>query len=432
MATAAVSTIHDMADARQRAWHQAREVLDRADNENRAATADEHTQVTALFDEIDRLDAEIRREHDLRDAFRQREKAAAEWSRVALPPTSGSPGDDQLLGQLRQLLAGQRRFVDVDIAPAAAETHRLGPFGTERRRMLTEIPELRALSVGTDTAGGHTVPTGFVRDLYRFLETYSGMRRAGARVVTTTSGEDLPWPVVETGGEAEDVDEGEVIGGTDPVLGLKTLKAYKHGQVIDLTRELIDDSAVDILGFVAEELGRAIAHKSGTKYVNGTGTDQAEGIVTSATTGVTGSDGEAGAPDFDNLIDLKYSVNEAYRMDGAVWFMRDNTVGKVRKLKDEDGQYLWQPALIPGQPDTLLGHPVVTDPYMPEVAADAKSIAFGAFRRAITIRDVSTVRIERSDDAEFKKDMVVYKGVLRTDSRVIDANAVKLFVGGSA
>jgi HK97 family phage major capsid protein len=195
---------------------------------------------------------------------------------------------------------------------------------------------------------------------------------------------------------------------------------------------LAQDTGVDLLGFAARDFGRALGRVTDTAYVLGTGSNQPQGIMTVAGTGVVqAGTGVAGVPTFDELISLVYSINEEYRLN-AQWLFRDATAAAIRKLKDDEGQYLWQPSQQVGTPDRLLGFEVVTDPNVAATGLNANSVAFGDFS-TFYIRDVGAVRIERSDDFAFGNDLVTWRGVLRTDSDLIDlTGSVKLFRGGTA
>jgi HK97 family phage major capsid protein len=167
--------------------------------------------------------------------------------------------------------------------------------------------------------------------------------------------------------------------------------------------------------------------------MTGTGTNQPRGIVTDATLGVTGGTGVAGAASADNLIDLFYSVIAPYRTSPATkWIMRDSSVATIRKLKYTTGEYVWQPALTAGAPDTIMGKQVLTDPNIAATALAAKSILFGDMSQFF-VRFAGGVRFERSDDYAFNTDLVTFRALLRADSALVDlTGAVKYFQGNAA
>jgi HK97 family phage major capsid protein len=157
-------------------------------------------------------------------------------------------------------------------------------------------------------------------------------------------------------------------------------------------------------------------------------------LVTAASLGVTGATtAAAGKFTADELIDLFYSVIAPYRNSSSCgWLMRDTTMGAVRKLKDTTGQYLWQPSIQVGVPDTLLSKPVNTDPNVAAVALGAKSVVFGDFSQYF-VRQVNGIRFERSDDFAFNTDLTTYRCIVRADGDLVDTTgAIKYFIGNAA
>lgn len=417
-------TVNKLVEARNRAWSAAKEIMDRAADEGRAPTAEERESTDKAFADIDAIDAQVKGLQQRAQSSSEAEAARGEWEKIVAPDTIEAR-DAEAWGQFDAFLRGNGpRTMDIDFRAAAAEKRALRSGATGH--------EFRLLQKGVAAQGGSIVPTSFVRELYDYLEVYSGMRRTNATIITTTGGEALEFPKVVAGGTAAAVGEGGTIAGSDPTFGKMTLGAFKFGQLLQYSNELAQDSGVDLLGFAARDFGRSLGRITDTEYVLGTGSTRPTGIMAAAGTGVTGGTGFAGVPQFDDLINLLYSVNEEYRANNAQWLMRDATAGAVRRLKDNDGQYLWQPGLQVGQPDRLLGFDVVSDPNVAATGTNANSVAFGDFS-AFYIRDVGTVRIERSDDFAFNSDLVTWRAVLRTDSNLIDlTGAVKVFRGGTA
>jgi HK97 family phage major capsid protein len=419
-----LETINGLIEARNRAWHQAKDIMDRASAEKRAPSAEEREATDRAFADIDAIDAQIKGLTDRARVDAESDVARAEWSRI-VNPDRVDDRDHRALAEFDAFLRGHsgKRVMDVDFRAIAAEKRAIRAGATGR--------EFRDLVVGTAGAGGNTVPTSFVRALYDFLEVYSGMRRTNATIVTTTGGEKLEFPKVTAHGTAALVLEGSAIAEADPAFGKMTLDAYKYGQLLQYSSELAADTGVDLVGFAARDLGRALGRVTDTAYVNGTGSNQPQGVMTAIGTAITGGTGVAGVPTFDNLIDVVYSVNEDYRVN-AQWLMRDATAGAIRKLKDTDGQYLWQPSQQIGQPDRLLAFPVVTDPNVAATGTGIVSVAFGDFS-TFYIRDVGAIRLERSDDYAFANDLVTWRALLRTDSDLIDlTGSIKAFRGGTA
>lgn len=415
--------IERLTTERNRAWEAQKEIAGRAVAEKRDLTGEERESIERTDADIDKLKGEIQTWLDRESRQSESEQARAEYEKVVHPAITEKreKSEEQ---ELRDILLGRAPSRDFDITAVAREKRaiRAGATGAE----------FRDLSL-TAAAGGHTVPTTLMRQLYDYLEVYSGVRRTNATILTTSSGEVMDLPKALVHGTAAVVGEGTALAEADPTFGKLTLTTYKYGQLLQITRELLEDSAVDIVGFIAKDMGRALARVTDTAYVLGSGTNAPMGVSTAAGTGVGPTTGtNAGVVTFDNLIDLVYSVNEEYRASGAEWFMKDATAGYVRKLKDTYGQYLWQPSAIAGQPDLLLNYPVVSDPNMVAVGTSSKSILFGDFS-TFYVRDVNQVRIDSSEHYAFANDLLTYRASMRTASGLIDlTGSIKAYFGGTA
>lgn len=303
----------------------------------------------------------------------------------------------------------------------------------ETRTLTVNGSEQRVQVKGTTTAGGYTVPTSFYDRLVEHMIEVSGIMSAGPTVLRTSSGENLQVPKTTAHGTAAITSENAAISASDSAFGQVTLGAYKYGRLVQVSRELVEDTAVDLLGYLARDCGRSLGNAFGAHAVTGTGSSQPSGIVTGSTAGVTGGAGVTGAFTADNLIDLFYSVIAPYRASSScAWLMRDATVASVRKLKDNSNQYLWQPSMQIGAPETLLGKQLYTDPNVAAVALSAKSVLFGDMSTYF-VRMVNGVRFERSDDYAFNTDLVTFRAILRADGALVDTTgAVKHFIGNAA
>lgn len=292
--------------------------------------------------------------------------------------------------------------------------------------------ERRDLTVGTAAAGGNTVPTSFYGQMVEVMREMSAILMAGPTVLTTAGGEAIQVPRATGHGAAALVAEGAAIAESDPVFAQSTLNAYKYGQLIQLSTELIQDTGINLLEYIGRVSGENVGLAFGAHAVTGTGTAQPQGVATAATVGVTGGTGVAGAFTADNLIDLYYSVLAPYRnKPSCAWVMRDASLATARKFKDTTNQYIWQPSLQVGAPETILGKPVYTDPNVAAVAVNARSVLFGAFDTYF-VRRVNSVRFERSDDFAFANDLVTFRVLARMDGRLMDASgSVKCFVGAA-
>jgi HK97 family phage major capsid protein len=211
--------------------------------------------------------------------------------------------------------------------------------------------------------------------------------------------------------------------------------------MIQVSRELLTDTGVDLEGYLAMQAGRALGNAFGAHAITGDGSSKPRGVVTDATVGKTGLTGDSGGfgdqsvvgEGADQLIDLFHSVIAPYRMSQACrWMMNDTTAGVIRKIKTTEGQYIWQPSVIAGQPDTILGKPVLTDPNVASVGLSAKSVVFGDFSQYF-VRLAGGIRFERSDEFAFGNDLVTFRCLMRADAALVDlTGAVKVFQGGAS
>jgi len=410
--------LESLVEARQKAWHEAKALMTRATDEKRELDGEEQAQLDRIWSDIDAKDVQIKDITARAQSERETDIAREAYADLVRPVEA------PVVDAVDAFLRGQTsaRFIDIDIRKAAAEKRAI--------RAGAGVKELRDLST-TAAAGGNTIPTSFERTLYDFLETVSGVRQI-AQVITTTGGENLDLPRVASHGTAAIVGEGTAIAEADPSFAKVTLGAWKFGQLLQMSAELLQDSGVDIVGFAAADMGRALGRVTGAAYATGTGSNQPQGVLTACGTGVTGGTGVAGVPTIANLTDLVYSLGDPGYRANASFLMRDATAGKIRNLVNTSGDFLWQPSVQAGQPDRLLGFPVVTDPNIAATAINANSVAFGDFQAGFVIRDAGSIRIDRSDDFAFSADLATWRAVLRTDSDLRDANAIKLYRGGTA
>jgi HK97 family phage major capsid protein len=279
--------------------------------------------------------------------------------------------------------------------------------------------ESHDLTTGAASAGD-VVPAGFVGNFYTHMLAASGVRQTNAIVYTTSGGEALKIPKSVTDPTAAQIAEGGAITANDPDLGSVTLGTYGFKAMTFVSRELTEDSSVDIEEILGRLLGRAIGTASDLQYVQGDGTTEPQGVNLTPVQGVAGTWAGliAGATGPDLLTDLYFSVNAPYRPQGY-WLMNDATLAAIRKLKSTTNEYLVDRNLTTTPTETIFGRPVVTDPNMVTGAGVKDSILFGDFSSYFAIRDVGGVRIERSDDYRFANDEIAFRVVLRTDSKQV-------------
>lgn len=311
---------------------------------------------------------------------------------------------------------------------------RRGPsqLNAEQRGVL-ERYEARALSIATTTAGGYTVPPGFLQKITDAMKAYGGMLDV-ANVINTDSGQPLVWPTADdTGNVGTILAENTVAPTLDVTFGQKTLSAYMYTSgIIAVSFQLLNDSAFDLNAWLPEKFAQRIGRAINAHFTNGTGGGvQPTGLVPNLTSGKVGATGQTLTASGDDLIDLIHSVDPAYRNSRARFMLNDASVKVVRKLKDTTGQYLWQPGLSASNPDTILGYPVTTNQDMPVMAANAKSIAFGDFNAAYVIRQVSGVAVKRFDERFADQLQVGFLSFARYDGNTDDVKAAKVYVNSA-
>ena len=287
---------------------------------------------------------------------------------------------------------------------------------------------VRALSKGTNSAGGYTVPIDFASEIERKLKFYCPVRNF-VRTFATDSGEDLQWPVVDdTGSVAAIVSEAGAVGtATDPTFSQITFKAWKYASpIVKVAVELLQDSAVDIEALLADLFGERMGRGQEAHFVAGDGTTQPQGLATGA--GVATQLASGNAITFAKLKTLEHSVDLAYRQ-GASWLMHDATLSAIEQLVDSQNRPLFIPNFTDSAPGKLFGYPVVVSNSMPGYTGTEGSnqpmILFGDMKR-YAVRDISSsMQIARLDELYAANGQVGFVMLQRTDGRYLNASAVK-------
>jgi len=384
-------------ELRATAWEEAKNLLDAAAAESRDLTAEENVIYDRISEDMDNRARVI--EQITKDEERaQRLDVAA----ASVRTDEVAPADDDDAEAIRSLARGEIRSIDF-----------------EKRDVLTSNT-------------GAPVPTSF------YSEVISKARLVGpmlttSTIITTAGGENLQIPRVSTYSASTIAAEAGAIGESDPAFAaFITLGAFKFSYLTQVSREMIEDSGVDILGFLADQVGQGIGFNVNNFLTVGTGTTQPRGIVAASTLGVTGGTGVSGAATADNLVDLLYSLDGAARMlPGTGFMMNGKSIGAVRKLKDTAGQYVFAPSFAVGTPDTLLGVPLVENPAMADAATSAKSIICGHLP-SYYVRQVGGIRVDSSSDFAFSTDLVTIRTLLRVDGNLPQVTHVNHFVGGAS
>ncbi len=279
-----------------------------------------------------------------------------------------------------------------------------------------------ALTIGTDSEGGYLVPDEFERTLVEALEEENVMRQL-AKVITTSSG-DRKIPVVASKGTASWVDEEGLIPEDDDAFGQVSIGAYKVATMIKVSEELLNDSIFNLESYIAKEFARRIGAKEEEAFLVGDGEGKPTGIFDDTYGGEVGVTTTAAAIKMDEIIDLFYSLKSPYRKR-ATFITNDATVKEIRKLKDGNGQYLWQPSVSAGEPDTILNRPVKTSAYVPTIQPGAKVMAFGDFGY-YWIADRQGRAFQRLNELYAANGQVGFRATQRVDGKLILKEAVKI------
>lgn len=378
-------------EIRNRAWNEAKSILDKAAAEKRDLTAEESQTYERISKELDERANTIAklREDEAREL--RLDAATREIADQARPVAQAPVADDAAI--LRSLVTGEKRG-----------------HSFERRDVLK-------------TSTGSPVPTSFYDQVIMKARLVAPVLQTST-VLNTAGGENLQIPSLSTYSVGTITSEGNAIGESDPAFNsFITLGAYKYSFLTQVSEELLTDSGVDFLGFLADQVGNALGFAVGSALTVGTGTVEPKGIVTASAVG--GTAGTATAFTADNLIDLLYSLDGAARnLPGVGWMMNGKSIGAVRKLKDTAGNYVFQPSLAMDSPDMLLGKPIYENPSMVDVATGTKSVIVGHLP-SYFVRTVGGLRLDRSDDYAFNAGLITFRAQFRVDGNLPQTSHIK-------
>ena len=391
-------TINELRTKRATAWDAAKAFLDSHRNDKGVLSAEDDATYSRMESEITDLGKEISRMERL-------EVMDKEMSRATSTPLTAKPEAPKA-----ETKSGR-----------ASDAYKDAFWNHARKRDSYEIRN--ALQVGTDTEGGYLVPDTFEKKLITTLEEENVIRKH-AHVFTTSSGSHK-IPVVSTRGTAAWVDEEGQIPESDDAFGQQLIGAHKISTLIKVSEELLNDSAFDLENYFATEFARRIGNAEEAAFLTGNGSGKPTGILADiggAEIGVTAASETAITA--DEIIDLFYSLKSPYRKK-AIWVLNDRTIKAIRKLKDSNGQYLWQPALHEGEYDTILGKRIYTSPFAPEIGAGAKTIAFGDFSY-YWIGDRQGVAFKRLNERYAETGQVGFLASKRVDAKLVLPEAIKV------
>lgn len=391
----------------------AKEVRDLVEANNESWNSDHQSKYDAGMKEIEELKAAVSRAEAVLNADRDNRDNEA-IANAAASRASGAKQGDKLAGLYAKFLRQGEKAITAE-----------------------EWREIRAtMSTTTGSEGGFSVQSEVATRVIDALKAYGGIREA-ATVLRTEMGNDMSFPTSDGTSEVgELIAQNITATAADPTFGTVAIPVYKFSsKIVAVPFELLQDSQIDVEAFVENRLVQRIGRATNAFFTTGTGTNQPAGLVTRATTGVTGSTGSTTSITTDNLLALVHSVDPAYRRAAGVGFMmHDNSLLKVRQLKDTAGR----PIFLPGYDgmgqamgDTILGYSVTVNQDMAVMAANAKSIAFGDLEQYY-VRDVMDVTLFRFDDSAYAKlGQVGFLAWHRSGGNLVDTAAVKLYVNSA-
>jgi HK97 family phage major capsid protein len=384
-----MSFIKSQEELRANLAMQIRDVIDSAEAEGRGLDA-------AEVEKIDRIEADIRSADEAISIAKRNEERAVEASAAAKGFVVAQPEERSASSILRDIAATR------------------GSHTFEQR---TLVPTT------------NTVPKSFFDEVFDVARLVGPMLDVGQRI-NTASGEDLTIPTLTAYSTATLVAAAGTVADSEPTYSSITLGAYKYGLMIPVASELVADAGFDISAHLAEQAGNGLGFAVNAALTTGDGTNKPNGIVTAAGSGITGGTGVTGGFTADNLIDLQYSLDgAARRLPGVAYMAAGATIGAMRKLKDDAGNYLYQVNV--GQPDSFAGYSVIENPGMAAIGTAAKSVLFGHMP-SYKVRVAGGIQVATSTDYAFNTDTVTYRVLMRVDGDLTHAGHVKYFAGGAS
>ena len=383
-------TILELREKRNTAWDAAKAFLESHRTENGTLTAEDDATYSKMERHIADLGKEISR-------LERQEAMEAELSKPVTTPLTSKPSSDM------------QKASKTGRASDAYKAGMLTALRTNFRKVSDVLQE------GVDADGGYLVPEEYDRRLIKTLKDGNIMRHLGHTI--TTSGEHK-INIAATEPAAAWIEEGGALQFSDASFSQILLDAHKLHVAIKVTEELLYDNAFNLENYIIEEFGKALSNAEEDAFLNGTGVGQPLGLF-AATGGGQIAGTLTAALKADDLFDLVYALKRPYRKNAA-FIMNDRTVAMVRKFKDSNGAYIWQPSYQAGEPDKILGYNVYTSEYAPENA-----IAFGDYSY-YNIGDRGTRSFKQLTELFAGNGMVGFVAKERVDGKLVLPEAVKL------
>lgn len=392
--------------------------------------SDQQAAYDAAMKEVADIDAEIKRHTDtmaLLSAGAVDENALRD-RHTRTPGAHNNPEEGKAL---RSYLLGGLH----NLAPEDLQRMRARQVGDIANAM--GMPQA-AMSTTTPAEGGYTVATEYYRQLTEAMKAFGGIR-AVASILQTGTGAQMQFPTADATSETgEIVGQNAAVALGETTFGNLSMDVYKYSsKKIAVPLELLQDSMFDIEAYINSLLALRIARITATHFTTGTGTAQPHGVVTGATSGKVGTTGQTTSVIYDDLVDLEHSVDPIYRgAPGVGYMMHDSSLKVIRKLKDLDGRPIFVPGYEQGNPggapDRLLNRPIYISQEMAAMAANAKSILFGDYKKYM-IREVMDLTLFRMADSAFiLNGQIGFVAFNRQGGRLIDVGGAVKYYANSA
>jgi HK97 family phage major capsid protein len=419
-----MATVQQLIDKRAGIWNQMTEIMERSKTAE-AMSADDATTYDRAQADLEQVDADIQRAE--KHAALEERFTKVDRSEVLVPgQRSGETGGEKSERTADELY--------VDAFTAYCRSGMEGLDAEHRQALMANRLELRAQASNPGSAGGFLIPEGFWAKVTETMKAYGGVMSV-ANVLTTATGNKLPWPTNDdTANIGEQIGENTPVGEQDLVFGSKELDAYIFSsKMVKMPWALLQDEVIGIENLLARKLGERLGRIHNLKQTTGTGVDTPEGLLTNAVIGKTTATGQVAAITYDDLIDLEHSVDPAYRALGRCGFMfNDLTLRTLRKVKDSEGRPLWEPSLQTGAPSTFNGRPYTINQDMPVLAAGSKSVAFGDFNSGYVVRTVKEATLVRLNERFAESLQVGFFAYDRMDAGQDDAAAYRVLQQAAA
>ncbi len=386
-------TVQELMNKRANLWNQAKSHLDNAKRDaNGFLSAEDAATYDKMEKDLQNYDSEINR-------LKAAEERERNLSQDTSDPLVSSPvGADNKTGR-------------------ASKEYSQAFWNMMRNKGVVS----NALQIGTGAEGGFLVPDEFDKTLVEALTEESTMRKH-ANIIRTSHGEHA-IPVVASKGEAAWMDESALIAESSDTFDQVILGAHKLGTMVKVSDELLNDSVFDVQGYISKENARRLSYKEDQAFFTGDGNKKPLGILAETGGAEIGATISGAKLTFDAVYDLIYSLRKPYRKNSK-FFLADATIKEIRKLKDNNGNYLWQPSTREGESDKIAGYVYDTSEFVPGLADGGKVMTFGDYKY-YWIADRQSRTFKRLNELYAANGQVGFMSTQRVDGKLILTEAVK-------